>query len=100
MSRKTTSVSNEVIVALIAATPPALAYMLWFLAHRRLRRSVGASPEIPLSKLIHGIEGRFNKRFDRLEDRLDHISQVQSEQGERLARLEANSEQHLWRARR
>jgi hypothetical protein len=98
MSRKTVSVSNEVIVALIAATPPALASVLWFLAHRRLRRSVGASPEVPLSKLIHGIEDRFEKRFDRLEDRLDHISDVQSEQGERLARVEANSEPRLWRA--
>lgn len=100
MSRKTTSVSNEVIVALIAATPPALAYVLWFLAHRRLRRSVGASPEIPLTKLISGIQDRSDRRFDRVENRLDHISEVQSEQGERLARLEANSEQHLWRARR
>jgi hypothetical protein len=93
-------VSNEVIVAVIAATPPALASVLWFLAHRRLRRSVGASPQIPLSKLITGIEHRFDKRFDRLEDRLDHISELQSEQGDRLARLEASSEQRLWRAGR
>jgi hypothetical protein len=100
MSPKAASVSNEVIVALIAATPPALASLLWFLAHRRLRRSVGASPEIPLAKLITGIQDRFEKRFDRVENRLDHISEVQSEQGERLARLEANSEQRLWRAGR
>jgi len=100
MSPKAASVSNEVIVALIAATPPAIGYVLWFLAHRRLRRSVGASPEIPLAKLITGIQVRFEKRFDRVENRLDHISGVQSEQGERLARLEANSEQRLWRAGR
>ncbi|MGH2749734.1 MAG: hypothetical protein ACRDK3_02480 [Actinomycetota bacterium] len=92
--------SNEVIVALIAATPPAIGYVLWFLAHRRLRRSVGASPEIPLSRLIQGIEERFERRFDRLEDRLARISSVQNEQGERLARLEANPEQRLWRAGR
>ncbi|MGH2751498.1 MAG: hypothetical protein ACRDK3_11605 [Actinomycetota bacterium] len=92
--------SNEVIVALIAATPPAIGYVLWFLAHRRLRRSVGASPEIPLSKLIAGVEQRSQERFDRLEVRLDSISEVQREQGERLARLEANSEQRLWRAGR
>ncbi|MGH2749833.1 MAG: hypothetical protein ACRDK3_02995 [Actinomycetota bacterium] len=91
--------SKEVIVALIAATPPAIGYVLWFLAHRRLRRSVGASPEVPLAKLISGIQDRFDKRFDRVENRLEHISDVQSEQGERLARLEANSEQRLWRAR-
>jgi len=30
--------------------------------------------------------------------RLDDISDVQREQGERLARLEANSEQRLWMA--
>lgn len=91
--------SNEVTVALIAATPPAIGYVFWFLAHRRLRRSVGASPEIPLSKLIRGLEQRFDKRFDRLEDRLDHISDIQSDQGERLARVETASEQRLWRAR-
>jgi hypothetical protein len=90
--------SEQVLIALIAATPPALASVLWFRAHRRLRRSVGASPEIPLSKLIHGIEERFGRRFDRLEDRLDRISDVQSEQGERLARLEAGPQQRLWRA--
>jgi hypothetical protein len=100
MSPKAASVSNEVIVALIAATPPAIGYVLWFLAHRRLRRSVGASPQIPLSKLIHRMEDRVNKRFDRLEDRLDHITQVQSEQGERLARVEGTYEQRLWRAGR
>lgn len=92
--------SEGVVIALITATPPAIGYGLWFLAHRRLRRSVGASPEIPLSKLIHGIEHRVDRRFDRLEDRLDHISQVQGEQGERLARVEATSEQRLWRAGR
>lgn len=88
------------IVALIAATPPAVGYVLWYLANRRLRRSVGASPEIPLSKLIHGIQDRVEKRFDHLEDRLDRIAKVQSEQGERLARLETTSEQRLWRAGR
>ena len=92
--------SNEVIVALIAATPPAIGYVLWFLAHRRLRRSVGATPEIPLTKVIAGVEQRSQERFDRLEVRLDSISAVQAEQGERLARVEATSEQRLWRAGR
>ena len=90
--------SSDIAVALIAAVPPAIGYILWFLAHRHLRRSVGASPEIPLSRLINGIEDRLDKRFDRLEDRLDHISDVQSEQGERLARLEVSHEKRLWRA--
>lgn len=90
--------SSDIVVALITAIPPAIGYVVWFLAHRRLRRAVGASPEVPLSRLINGIEDRVDKRFDRLENRLDHISNVQSEQGERLARLEVSSEQRLWRA--
>ena len=54
----------------------------------------------PTVRLIHDIQDRLERRFDRLEDRPDRIINVQSEQGERLARLEANSEPRPWRAGR
>lgn len=42
-------VSEGVMIALIAATPPAIAAVLGYLANRRsLRRSVGGAPGVPL----------------------------------------------------
>jgi hypothetical protein len=96
-------VSEQVWVTLIAAGPPTLASVLWYLAHRRLRKSVGASPGVPLSELIHRLERQSDRRFDRLEGRLDRIdgrverlSDVQSQMRERLARLERTDAGRLW----
>jgi hypothetical protein len=67
----------ELWIAVVAAIPPTLAAALAYLANSRaLRRSVG-SPELPLSKVI-----------DRLEVKLDALTEGQAAIRERLARLE------------
>lgn len=70
--------SSEVWVAMIASVPPTLAAVLGYLGNRRsIRRSVGNSPGVPLSKLIQ-----------RLDDKVDRLVDGQAITRERLARLE------------
>jgi hypothetical protein len=83
-------VSEAVTVALIAAAPPTVAAILGYLANRRsLRRSVGTSPGVPLTKVLERLETRFEGRFDRLETKLDRAADQQVRMRERIARLEA-----------
>ena len=52
--------SQEIAVALIAATPPTVAALLGYLANRRsLRRSVGTNQGVPLTKVLERLETRF-----------------------------------------
>jgi hypothetical protein len=45
--------SQEIEVALIAATPPTVAALLGYIANRRsLRRSVGTNQGVPLAKVL------------------------------------------------
>jgi hypothetical protein len=82
--------SEEIAIALIAATPPTVAAVLGYLANRRsLRRSVGTSPGVPLTKVLERLESRFEGRFDRLETKLDRAADQQVRMRERIARLEA-----------
>lgn len=68
----------EILIAAIAAVPPTLAALLGYLGNRRaIRRSVGNSPTIPLSKVI-----------ERMETKIDHLVEGQTAIRERLARLE------------
>lgn len=82
--------SEGIVIALIAATPPTIAAVLGYLANRRsLRRSVGTSPGVPLTKVLERLESRFEGRFDRLETKLDRAADQQVQMRERIARLEA-----------
>lgn len=57
-----------IAVAIIAAGPPALASVLWYSAHRRLRRSLGASPGVPLSEVYENRDPEIQDRLDALLD--------------------------------
>src|SRR5918996_2189266 len=51
-----TAMSEQVLTALIAATPPTVAAVLGYLANRRsLRRTVGTRPGLPLTKVIERV---------------------------------------------
>lgn len=70
--------STEMWVAVIAALPPTLAALLGYLGNRRaIRRSVGNSPGVPLTKVVARIEGK-----------VDALVEGQTAIRERLARLE------------
>lgn len=70
--------SGEILIAFIAAVPPTLAALLGYLGNRRaIRRSIGNSPTIPLSKVVH-----------RIESKVDQLIEGQASIRERLARLE------------
>lgn len=74
-----------VIVAIIAAFPPTLAAVLGYLANSRsIRRSVGAPPGVPLARVV-----------ERIEDKIDRLSEGQAAIRERLARIEGAA----WRGR-
>ena len=96
---------NELLVALIAATPPTIASVLGYLASRRsLRRSVGAWSGVPLVRVLERFEKRVEAGFDRVEARLDRVDgkidrlgEIQARTGERVARLEA---EHRWPGKR
>jgi hypothetical protein len=82
--------SEQVLTALIAATPPTIAAVLGYVANRRsLRRSVGTHQGVPLTKVLERLETRFEGRFDRLEAKLDRAADQQVRVRERIARLEA-----------
>jgi len=89
-------VSQEIAIALIAATPPTVAAILGFLANRRsLRRSVGTPPGIPLSRAIERVESK----VDRLDAKIEGLGEGQAVVRERLARLESRGETGLWSPR-
>lgn len=70
---------GSVIVAIIAAVPPTLAAVLGYLANSRsIRRSVGAAPGIPLARVV-----------ERIEEKLDRLTDGQALIRERLAALES-----------
>lgn len=70
--------SSEILVAMIAGLPPTLAAVLAYVANSRsIRRSVGAPPGVPLARLI-----------ERLEEKVDRLTEGQAGVRERLARLE------------
>lgn len=88
--------SEEITVALIAATPPTVAAVLGYLANRRsLRRSVGTPPGIPLSRALERVESK----VDRLDAKVDGLGEGQALVRERLARLESRGEPGLWSPR-
>lgn len=68
----------SIVIALIAALPPTLAAVLGYLASiRSIRRSIGATPGIPLSRAL-----------ERLDAKVDRLIEGQAVVRERLARLE------------
>ena len=70
--------SSEILVAMIAGLPPTLAAVLAYVANSRsIRRSIGAPPGIPLTRVI-----------ERLEGKIDRLAESQAVIRERLARLE------------
>ncbi|MGH8515778.1 MAG: hypothetical protein ACREV8_17910 [Gammaproteobacteria bacterium] len=71
--------SGDVLVAVIAAGPPTLAAILGYLANSRsIRRSVGSPAGMPLARVI-----------ERVEDKIDRLSEGHAAIRERLANLEA-----------
>jgi hypothetical protein len=80
-------VSEGVMIALIAATPPAIAAILGYFANRHsLRRSVGAPPGVPLARVVERVEGN----VDRLDTKIDRLAETQTGIRERLARVEGS----------
>jgi chaperonin cofactor prefoldin len=78
--------SEAILIAVIASTPPTIAAVLGYVANRRsLRRSVGDPPEVSLIELVERVE----LKLDRLDTKFDTLSESQSLVRERLARLEA-----------
>jgi hypothetical protein len=46
-------VSSEILVAVIAATPPTIGAVLGYIASKRsLKRSIGANPGMPLRQVL------------------------------------------------
>jgi hypothetical protein len=85
-------------VAVIAAAGSAAAGFLGYLANRRsLKRSVGTTPGVPLTKLLERMEARFESRLERIETKLDLLHDQHADARERLARLEA---ERLWQQER
>ena len=81
--------SSEILVAVIAATPPTIGAVLGYIASKRsLKRSIGANPSMPLRQVLAQMEARFETRFDRLESKIDFTSDEHAGFRERLARLE------------
>lgn len=71
-------VSTELWIAVIVALPPTLAAVLGYLGNRRsIRRSLGNSPGVPLSKVVA-----------RIESKVDALTEGQAVIRERLAHLE------------
>ena len=84
---------EQVLTALIAATPPTVAAILGYLANRRsLRRSVGTRPGLPLAKVIE----RLDTKVDRVDSKVDRVIDGQAQMRERLARIEGERERRLW----
>ncbi len=82
--------SSEIVVAIIAAGPPTVAAVLSYVASKRsLQRSIGDNPGMPLHTVLVRMESRFESRFDRVESKIDRVTEGQTATRERLARLEA-----------
>ncbi len=80
-------VSPEILIVSIAAGPPTLAALLGYFANSRsLRRTVGAPEGMPLARVV-----------ERLDAKIDGLTEGQSEMRERLARLEGAPELRFWR---
>lgn len=78
-------VSEGVVIALIAATPPGIAAVLGYLANRRsLRRSVGGPPGVPLIRVVERVEAK----VDRIDAKLDRLTESQAQVREQVARVE------------
>jgi hypothetical protein len=74
-------VSQELLVAVVAGVPPTLAAVLGYLGNRRsIRRSLGNSPGVPLSKVVA-----------RIESKVDKLVEGQAQIRERVARLEGRA---------
>lgn len=85
--------SQEVITALIVATPPTIAAVLGYLANKRsLRRSVGTPLRLPLANVIQ----RVDVKIDRVDSKVDRVIEGQADIRERLARLEGERGPRLW----
>lgn len=85
--------SEGIIIALIAATPPTIAATLGYLANKRsLRRSVGASPGVPLAAVIRSVD----TKVERIEAKVDRLGEGQADVRERLAHLEGERQRRLW----
>lgn len=77
--------SEGVLIALIASTPPGIAAVLGYLANRRsLRRSVGGPPGVPLIRVVERVEAK----VDKIDAKLDRLTESQAQVRERLARVE------------
>lgn len=73
--------SQELFVAVVAALPPTIAAVLGYLGNRRsIRRSLGNSPGVPLSKVVA-----------RIESKVDKLVKGQAQIRERVARLEGRA---------
>lgn len=73
--------SQELFVAVVAALPPTIAAVLGYLGNRRsIRRSLGNSPGVPLSKVVA-----------RIESKVDKLVEGQGQIRERVARLEGRA---------
>lgn len=76
--------SHEVLVAIVAATPPTLAAVLAFTSTRSVKRSLGPTNGVPISRMVEILDGKIDRQFRDLV-RL----------GERQARLEERLGWHL-----
>ncbi|MPZ15539.1 MAG: hypothetical protein GEU73_14155 [Chloroflexi bacterium] len=82
--------SQQIVIAVVAAVPPTVAAVLGFLASKRsIRRSIGGNPGVPLREVLAQMETRSNSRLDRIESKLDRVADEHTGIRERLARLEA-----------
>lgn len=67
----------ELSIALIAAIPPTLAAVLAFTSSRSVKRSVGATNGIPLSRVVEAVETKVGE-----------LVESQAHLRERIARIE------------
>lgn len=76
--------SHEVLVAIVAATPPTLAAVLAFTSSRSVKRSVGPTNGVPISRMVEILDGKIERQ-----------SRDMSGLGERQAKLEERLYWHL-----
>jgi hypothetical protein len=76
--------STGLIVALVAAIPPTLAAILAFASSRSVKRSVGPTNGVPLSRMVEILDGKIERQ-----------ARDMSVLGERQAKLEERLYWHL-----